>query len=1022
MHILIDLQGAQSNNSRHRGIGNYSEAFALRLARMARGKHRVSLLLNAVFYDTIAPIRQAFTGLIEPADFYIWEPLSPCRAHEPDNTWRRKASEGLYAAFVASIHADILLVTSLFEGYGDDAIIALPQKSSSVLTAVVLFDLILKIYPKPYLENPLVSAWYHGRLAQARQADLLLAISASSAQEAIDHLDRQPTQVINISSAVDSRFHVIKVGAREEASLRARYGLHRQFVMYTGGIDYRKNIEGLLAAYAALPDVLRTRHQLAVVCSITEPARMKLAELARQLGLADDEIIFTGYVPDSDLVTLYNLCTLFVFPSWHEGFGLPALEAMACGAPTLTSNRSSLPEVVGRPDALFDPFDYGSMARAIERGLTDKAYRANLKEHGLRQAKKFSWDATAGRALEALEALQTQRIESNAFAPIHALPLHARKPRLAFVSPLQPAKSGIADYSAALLPALAAHYDIDVIVEQADLVSDRWVLGNAFQRSVAWFEVNAKKYDRILYQMGNSQFHQHMLGLLEKFPGVVVLHDFFLSGLQVHQDITGIAPGAWARELLRAHGWSALKERFEAKDTANVIYSWPCNLDVLQRALGVIVHADHSSALAEQWYGPNFANDWVKIPLLRTPAANTNRNRARARLNLSADDILVCSFGFVGKSKLNHLLIQAWLASDLAQDERCHLIFVGYASGEYGEQIQRQCQAGHGRIHITGWTDDERYEQYLSAADIAVQLRTLSRGETSAAALDCMNYGIATIVNAHGSMAELPRDAVWMIDDGFTTEALAEALNLLRHDPERRSKLAARAHSYIRAEHLPSTCATQYAGAIERFYARAEQGLLGLARNLSALGQPQDNADLLKLAEVAAQIFPPPRPAGRQLLIDISSLQAGGMNSSSSQIVSKVLHHLLQNPPDGVRIEPVYATTEHFYRYARNFTAKLLGLGDVPLDDAPIFTQPRDVFWGLDFAAELVSRHQASLISLRLRGTRIVFSAHDLLPILHPELSTAYAAETHSKWLQALAIVSDGIISASSTVSTELKE
>ncbi len=1020
MHLVIDLQGAQASN-RNRGIGNYSKTLALTLARLAHGKHRVSLILNAAFADTIDPIRQAFDGVVAAADFHLWQPLGPCHAHDPANAWRRDASEALYAAFIRTLNVDALLVTSLFEGHGDDAISALPGGEAGPPTAVVLYDLIPYIHPRPYLENPTESAWYHGRIGRARQADLLLAISSSSAQEAIDYLDSDPERVVNISSAIDTRFRVIAIAEDDATRLRARYGLLRPFVMYTGGIDHRKNIEGLIAAYATLPKALRARHQLAVVCSVNDQARQRLTGLAARHGLADDELVLTGFVPDDDLLALYNLCELFVFPSWHEGFGLPVLEAMACGAPTLASNCSSLPEVVGWEEALFDPLDTRDIGQAITRGLTDTNFRRALKAHGLHQAKKFSWEATAQRALDALERLHAKHATGKSQSTCLTAPFHGAKPRMAYVSPLQAAQSGIADYSAELLPVLAKHYDIEVIVAQAEPVIDPWVLGNARQRTVAWFEAHAHEYDRILYHFGNSHFHQHMFDLLERCPGVVVLHDFFLSGIQFHRDLSGAVPGAWARELLNAHGWTALQHRFEAKNATEVIYRWPCNLEVLQRALGVIVHADYSRRLATQWYGAGYADDWSVIPHLRVPVARPRRLAARAALGLREGEVLVCSFGLLGEPKLNHRLLDAWLASRLAQDPRARLVFVGKASGDYGAQIQQQLRAGQGRIHVTGWADEATYRQYLAAADIAVQLRTLSRGETSGTVLDCMNYGIATIVNANGSMAELPHDAVWMLEDDFNDDALIDALQTLRDDPARRAQLSVKARERIRAQHQPRACAAQYFQAIEGYYARAALGLPALERQLSRFG-PAGAADLGQFALRAAELFPPRRPAYRQLLVDISELHQRDAKPGIQRVVRSVLHTLLTNPPEGFRVEPVYASTMHGYRYARRFTARFLGLGEVALDDAPIAAQSGDVFWGLDLQHDIVTQQQAELSALRLRGIKVVFTVYDLLPIMLPETFVPGAAEGHSRWLHTLALVSDGLISISAAVSNQLQQ
>jgi glycosyltransferase involved in cell wall biosynthesis len=991
------------------------------LARLAQGKHRISLLLNGAFANTVDPIRAVFSPWVAPQDIHVWQPLTPCAAASSDNAWRRKASEALYASFVRSLRADVLFITSLFEGHGDDVVCALPEGADAPLSAVTLHDLIPYLYPKPYLENRSVSAWYHRCLSQLRRADLLLAVSASSAQEAIDHLGSDPARTVNTSSAIEPRFRVLDLAPERATQVRARYGLQRPFVMYTGAaIEHRKNIEGLIAAYAALPKSLRAQHQLVIVCSIDEGNRSRLARLTKEYGLGQDELVLTGFVPDDDLLVLYNLCHLFVFPSWHEGFGLPVLEAMTCGAPTLASNCSSLPEVVGWDDALFDPFDRRSMTQAIERGLTDAAFHAALKAHGLRQAQKFSWEATAQRALDAIEAAYARResAQQAATEPATALPRH-RRPRLAYVSPLPSARSGIADYSAELLPVLAEYYDIEVIVEQVESLTGPGVLANLPVRSVAWFEQHAHRFDRILYHFGNSHYHQHMFALLERHPGAVVLHDFFLSGVRAYMDATGYAPGAWARSLLHAHGWEALQHRYEAEDANEVIWRWPCNLEVLQQAWGVIVHAEFSRQLAERWYGQGFADDWAVIPLLRSPVA-LKRQQARQALGLGEEDILVCSFGLLGQTKLNHTLVEAWLTSSLARDPRCQLVFVGQASGEYGQAIQQQIRAGQGRIRITSWADEATYRTYLAAADIAVQLCTLSHGETSAAVLDCMNHGVPTIINAHGAMAELPRDAVWMLDDAFATADLVAALETLRADPERRAALGHRARAHIRTHHQPRICARQYAEAIERFYAQAERGTLGLARRLQRIGPPSDPRDLGRLAERVVELMPPRRPAQRQLLIDISGLHQGDLKGMH-RVVRNVLYVLLKSPPEGFRVEPVYATPEHSYRYARRFTARFLGLGEVPLEDTPVLAQPGDVFWGLDLQSVIVPTRQSDLAWMRLRGVKVVFTVYDLLPILLPETFGPGAAEGHRRWLDALTQAADGLLAISAKVSGDLK-
>jgi hypothetical protein len=170
------------------------------------------------------------------------------------------------------------------------------------------------------------------------------------------------------------------------------------------------------------------------------------------------------------------------------------------------------------------------------------------------------------------------------------------------VSPLPDERSGIADYSAELLPELARHYDIEAIVNQSE-VRDPWVRANIVVRSADWFDQNAGLYDRVLYHFGNSTFHAHMFEMLAEHPGVVVLHDFFLSGVLAQMEWTGRAPQAWSRALFDSHGYRAIGERFAAPDPTNIVLKYPANLSVLQQADGVIVHSEFSRALADGWYG-----------------------------------------------------------------------------------------------------------------------------------------------------------------------------------------------------------------------------------------------------------------------------------------------------------------------------------------------------------------------------------------------------------------------------------
>ena len=421
MRIVIDLQGAQCD-SRFRGIGRYSLSLALAMARNA-GKHDVWLALNSAFPQSIFDLRATFAGLIDHAQIRIFNNSGHTAEVVPDNAWRVRTSERMREHFLEQLKPDVIHVPTLFEGYGDDAVTSVGSFTSGHKTAVTIHDLIPLMDQANYLSNPIYRDFYFRKLESLKRAGLLLAISESSRLEAIEHLGWSPERIINTSEGADAHFKVIELSAERKQQIRTRYGITRKMVMYApGGFDPRKNFDGLMQAYALLSPEIRRDHQLVLASRLSksphDDSRAKMNACRVNAGLAEDELVLTDFMPEDDLVALYNMADLFVFPSKHEGFGLPPLEAMACGAPTLGANASSLPEVIGWSEALFDPHSTNDMATKISQALLDTAFRAKLKAHGIEQVKKFSWDASAIKAIAALEDLHKQ----NATKPTTSYP------------------------------------------------------------------------------------------------------------------------------------------------------------------------------------------------------------------------------------------------------------------------------------------------------------------------------------------------------------------------------------------------------------------------------------------------------------------------------------------------------------------------------------------------------------------------------------------------------------------------
>lgn len=920
MHLLIDLQACQTPSSRNRGIGRYSLAFTQALAQAA-GAHRLSLLLSDRFPDSLADLRETFAPLVGAENIHVVALPPNCYQLDTANATRWRMAELIREQAIRQIGPDIVHLSSLFEGLCDDAVAAV-DPGSPHHSSVTLYDLIPYLNAEHYLTDAAVRRWYYRKLQSLKHADRLLAISESSRREAIDALGCAADRVCNISSAIDARFRPLDLPPAERAALGQRHAITRPFVLYTGGIDYRKNVAGLIRGYAALPADLRGRHQLVIVCDIQPDARQELNALARRQGLGRDELILTGYVSDDELVRLYNLAKLFVFPSLHEGFGLPVLEAMACGAPALGADRSSIPEVIGWADALFDPTRESAITAAIDRALRADDFRRQLREHGLKQARQFSWRATARRALDVLETLGAPRR-----APISSDPPAGwTRPRLAFFSPLPGERSGIADYSAGLIPELARYYDIELITD-SDSLSDDWLQANHPVRGVAWFRQHADRYDRILYHFGNSAFHLHMFPLLRGHPGVVVLHDYYLSGVLRHGELLGYEPHVFHRSLFRAHGYRALLD-LAAQTEADVQMAYPANRAVLDFALGVLVHSRHSIALATRDYGAAYARRLTHVPFARAAGAPPDRAAARARLGIAPEDFLVCSFGFLAYTKCNVELLQAWRASTLAARPRARLVFVGERpGGDYAVAIDRALRDT--AIAITGFVSGADYALWLAAADIGVQLRAHSRGETSAALFDCFAHRLPLVFNAHGSAAELPDTVGIKLPDAFAIPELAAALERLFEDPVRRDQLGRQGHAYLLAHHRPRQAARRYHAAIEAIYREAplaqEMRLIAALADLEVDAGPsaEDRSRIAACIAGNRLEMSPPR-----LLIDITG--------SAPETLKPWLTDLARRLPPPWRFDCVeYAQG---WRTARATTCALL---DLPARIAdPLWEEP----------------------------------------------------------------------------------
>ncbi|GAB2587944.1 glycosyltransferase family 4 protein [Spirosoma areae] len=267
---------------------------------------------------------------------------------------------------------------------------------------------VLTLHDIIFLENqPLrAGSWYQRLGNQYRRwnvprivadCERIITVSDFERQRIIDHLHLDPERVVTIWNAVSRQFRMVD-DPEPIARVRAQYGLPDEFIFFLGNTDPKKNVKGVLKAML----LLKQRGQLSLPVVISNLPSASLAELLTEIGgqSLTSDIVLCGYIPNPVLPLVYNAATIFLCPSLRESFGLPILEAMACGVPVLTASTSSMPEVAGDAALLVDPTSAEDMAMELDRLINQPALRADLRQRGLERAALFSWEATAAKLLD----------------------------------------------------------------------------------------------------------------------------------------------------------------------------------------------------------------------------------------------------------------------------------------------------------------------------------------------------------------------------------------------------------------------------------------------------------------------------------------------------------------------------------------------------------------------------------------------------------------------------------------------
>lgn len=388
--------------------------------------------------------------------------------------------------------------------------------------------------------------------------------------------------------------------------------------------------------------------------------------------------------------------------------------------------------------------------------------------------------------------------------------------RLAYFSPLPPQFSGIADYSADLLPYLARHAEIELFVDRRDLPGDPPLAARFPCHDFAAFADPAVRgrFDGIVYQLGNNPQHAYVYATLLRYPGVVVLHDYVLHHLVLHMTHAQGASDAYVAALGDAYGAAGIEHgrAVVAAERPPDYFSFPLSTEAIRASVGVIVHSRY---LVERIRLEHAGVPVTHVPmysfsLTEAKSAVPDPDRARRRLGLRPGQLLVGSFGFVVPAKRIEVTLRAFRAVREAIPD-AHYVIVGERAPVVDLPKLIADLGLRGAVTATGSLPEPEFNEYLAAADICLNLRYPTGGETSGALIRMLGLGKPTIVSRTGAFFELPDAACVKVTPGAgEVEELTDQIMRLALDIGERSRLGAAALAWVEQYHRPEDAAARY--------------------------------------------------------------------------------------------------------------------------------------------------------------------------------------------------------------------
>lgn len=719
--------------------------------------------------------------------------------------------------FVREHGCDLLFTPNALQQWVD----LLPRPGLAPLVALV-HDLTPLVLPDIFLGpgNASFEAFYRERLGRLiNNATHLIANSEDTRQSFIRLLGYPENRITTVHCAVDPVFRADGDGETDRLFLEsiqrnASPGqvpiVPGKYLLSVGGNNPKKNSERMFAALSRINPV-RLGELPLVLAGPLEPKDWEQLRLLRDRHAPGLLLVRTGYLPDAALATLYRHARVLVFPSLHEGFGMPALEALACGCPVVASTTGGLPEVTAEAARLCDPYSVEAIAQAVDEVLNSESLRIQLRTRGLLRASQFSWRRTAFQTAEVFrEVLRKQRGTNREGEKRGS---RSSLPSLLWYSPLPPDPGGVSAYSASLLAEIRDEFNI-TLVREPELPPAEGLQGFSV---ITPERACATEADLCVYHMGNNLAQcAATYDALRTRPGLTLVHDLnihaFLLEHLVRRNPPGLLRGAqleahpYFSALVEAHGeaGAAQAHRVLAEGGLPDIAQFPCHRLLTDSSTAVVTHSRWGRDRLEANGDP--APVWT-LPLgIEHPLAPRAGSAEELRRDAGAgpDDLVLTCAGFL---EPNRRLVSVILS--LAELKRravsARLLLAGGVDPSHKAWLEAIAR-DHGVSDRVIWRgflrDDNDFLASLAASDVVVHLRHPTNGESSATILRALSIGRPVIVSAADSYRELPEDCCWKVDaDQTEIPLLSGYLETLARRPELRASMRAAARRHIALYH-----------------------------------------------------------------------------------------------------------------------------------------------------------------------------------------------------------------------------